>query len=377
MVHPHEVERARADDALPVEFAAAAQHLAEPLVVGHGAGEPATAGDEAGRPDERTRRRVVVEHRRLVRHARVVGGEAVHVVGRHLERSVHHAQRPEDVPLQVVGQWLTGHQLDERAAHVGGQRVHVGGARLEAQWHPRQLVHELGHRLLHTRAADLLGAIERIDGVLVAHARQGAAVGEPARVAEQIAERHRPTRGLRDHRVAFARHPHAVIAPRGDDAGDGVVELEHPLLEQLHQRDGHDRLRHRVDAEDRVVAHRNTPLAIALAQAALVGEVAAPADGHLAAGDLARPDVVPLQVRLDALQPLCIEPGRCRLQLHDVPPRAAPGDGRGRGSHAARSTRHPSGRALVPPSGRTHPTPSVGFVGPDAGVVLPDQAARG
>ena len=36
----------------------------------------------------------------------------------------------------------------------------------------------------------------------------------------------------------------------------GIVERDQPLLDQHHERDRRDRLRHRIDAEDRILAHR-------------------------------------------------------------------------------------------------------------------------
>jgi hypothetical protein len=36
----------------------------------------------------------------------------------------------------------------------------------------------------------------------------------------------------------------------------GIVQLDHTLLDQHHRRDGRDRLGHRREAEDRVLAHR-------------------------------------------------------------------------------------------------------------------------
>src|SRR3546814_5377309 len=47
VVHVHHLDRARAQDARAVEFAAPAQHLAKAQVVGAGPGEAAAAGLEA------------------------------------------------------------------------------------------------------------------------------------------------------------------------------------------------------------------------------------------------------------------------------------------------------------------------------------------
>jgi hypothetical protein len=49
---------------------------------------------------------------------------------------------------------------------------------------------------------------------------------------------------------------HAELAELGQVAADRVLEQERALLEQAEQGHAHDRLRHRVDAEDRVQRHR-------------------------------------------------------------------------------------------------------------------------
>ncbi len=95
-----------------------------------------------------------------------------------------------------------------------------------------------------------------------------------------------------------------MTPPRREEAGNRIVDLEHAALEQLHQRDRRDRLGHRVDPEDRVVADRDPTLSISEAERSLIREMATPPDRHLAPGNLAGVDVVALEMGADAVEPL-------------------------------------------------------------------------
>jgi hypothetical protein len=87
----------------------------------------------------------------------------------------------------------------------------------------------------------------------------------------------------------------------------GIGEVEVALLVQRHERHGGDRLRHRVDAPDGVLAHRRLALGVREAERAEVGDVPVAGDERLAAGDLARLDVPARQVRRDALEARLVE----------------------------------------------------------------------
>src|SRR5204863_7418656 len=104
----HEVDGARAQDAGSVELAAAAQHLAEPEVVGHGRDESATAREEWPRLAVLARGRGIDDREGLVPAAAIVGREPLNVLVRQAKSGVDHAQRLEDLGLQVLVEGLAG-----------------------------------------------------------------------------------------------------------------------------------------------------------------------------------------------------------------------------------------------------------------------------
>ena len=106
-----------------------------------------------------------------------------------------------------------------------------------------------------------------------------------------------------------------LAAPLGDVAPHRIEQLEHPAFVELHDRDRGDRLGHRVDAEDGVVGHREVTLTIHQAEGPLIGHVAAPHHGHLAAGDLAGVHVLGSEVLRDALEPRLAHPRRFGFDL--------------------------------------------------------------
>ena len=118
---------------------------------------------------------------------------------------------------------------------------------------------------------------------------------------------------------ATTAHPHTMMAPARHHPRHRVVELEHAQLEQLHQRDRHDRLGHREDAVDRVVAQRGGALAVAQAQAGVIGEVPVSTNRHLAAGDLPRGDVAAVEMGGDPIESRGVEAGGTWLQFHEIP----------------------------------------------------------
>ena len=221
----------------------------------------------------------------------------------------------QDVVLQVLRERDAADLLHQRTAGIGGERVLVGGARLEPQRHACQLLHEAVHAGGHAEAADLVLLVDAVDGMHV-HPHQQPAVGETAGVAEEVAEADRSMSRLGDDVVTLAAQPDAVALPRRIEARHGVVELEAALFEQLHQGDARERLGHRVDAEDGVVADGHPAFAVAQAERRVVRHLAVTADGHLRAGDLAGLDVVAVEVGGDALETSCVEAGPGDVDVH-------------------------------------------------------------
>src|SRR5712664_3256197 len=94
----------------------------------------------------------------------------------------------------------------------------------------------------------------------------------------------------------------ALIAPRRDELPHRIVELSASLLPQHHQPHAHDRLRHRIDAEDRMLGDWPLPLDLEVALRLEVRDFSPARDEREGAGELAGVDVT-LEVIGDASEP--------------------------------------------------------------------------
>ena len=97
-------------------------------------------------------------------------------------------------------------------------------------------------------------------------------------------------------------HEHLRAGKLGEELGDGVVEQDEAVLEELQHGDGGDGLGHGVDAEDRVGAHGRPGSDILEAHCVAVGELTLAGDEGDRTGKLAALDRG-LQDRGDSLQP--------------------------------------------------------------------------
>ena len=113
-------------------------------------------------------------------------------------------------------------------------------------------------------------------------------------MTKHVAERDRSAKGLGDHVIAFARDPDPVVLPGRHIAADGIIQLEVALFVKAHQRDRSDRLGHRIDAIDGVVAGGLAALNIHQAERLGIGQMAMSRDADLTPGQLARRDIVAL-----------------------------------------------------------------------------------
>src|SRR5262249_16821434 len=145
------------------------------------------------------------------------------------------------------------------------------------------------------------------------------AVREPRGVAEQIADRHRAFDGRRLPRRMIPADEDALIPPGRDELAHRVVELNASLLPQHHQTDAHDRLRHRVDAEDRIVRDRSLPLDFEVALRLEVRDLASARDECEGAGELTGVDVA-LEMIGDATETRRGQPDFFGLHEHLISP---------------------------------------------------------
>ena len=199
--------------------------------------------------------------------------------------------------MQVLVERLAGEDLDQVGEHVGGDRVVPGVAGRELEGQLRELLDHLAQAAAGRRSADAELAVRGVD-VRAFHET----VGQPRLVREQVADRHRAIdRPGEEVRVVPALED-PKIAPLGDELLDRVVQLEVPLLVELHQGDRGDRFGHRVDAEDRVGPHDAVPLTVHQPLRREPGRLAAAGDEREAARDLLRLQVAAPQMIVDSRQ---------------------------------------------------------------------------
>ncbi len=115
-------------------------------------------------------------------------------------------------------------------------------------------------------------------GQFLDRGHSGKAISQPRRVAHEILDRDRPLE-RREVKLVAVNDAHFHLGEGGDVFRDGIGDQEPPLLDQHHRRDRNDRLGHRIDAEDRVVAHRR-PAGAHRADRLAVSHLAVSGDQH-------------------------------------------------------------------------------------------------
>ena len=134
----------------------------------------------------------------------------------------------------------------------------------------------------------------------------GGEIDDPHRTCWWQGAEHAAAAGLVDAEIAEGR----------DEAGDVVVEIDQPFFHQHQQGHAGDRLGHRVDAEDGVLADRRAALDIEPAPHAAMRQLATAPDMDGGIGNVACLDVLFLQHPVEPAQPLGGEP--CAV-THDCP----------------------------------------------------------
>ena len=104
-------------------------------------------------------------------------------------------------------------------------------------------------------------------------------------------------------------YPHFRIRPLRQEFAYGVIELKSPLLVQHHQRHGRYRLRHRVDAVDRVLLRWLPALGVHQPERREVCDLAAPGHQRQRAGNLPGVDVALREKSIDPPEAVCRQSG--------------------------------------------------------------------
>ena len=185
-------------------------------------------------------------------------------VRRQLEAGAVHAERREEVILQIRIELLAADRLDGLAGPVDVDAVFPALARIERERQGQRLVLARGH-------AGNAGVLH-----VLAHAAVPDVVAIAGRVGEQVLERDRPL-GRTQLRLAarVEAFEHLHVGDLGQDFPDRTVERELALFDKLHRRSAGDRLGHRGDPEHGVERHRIRLAEVALAECALIDDLAA------------------------------------------------------------------------------------------------------
>ena len=191
---------------------------------------------------------------------------------RDTEHRVAHPERAEECPLQIVGVRHPGEDFDQPRLHVVAEAVDPPFARIVEQWHGGQLVHLLSQRVELAHAETCL-AIQRINRALSEPRCQSKRV--PERVLDRRLARRRGqdrvAAGIRAFVDLHVRKLRQVAVQR-------IGEPELALFVEGQQSDAGDRLRHGVEAEQRVGPHRFARRQVGNAERLLIHDLATPGD---------------------------------------------------------------------------------------------------
>ncbi|VFT63233.1 Uncharacterised protein [Pseudomonas aeruginosa] len=166
------------------------------------------------------------------------------------EAAVAHAGWNPDPLPQRFRQRPPVDPLHQRAEHVGGQRIAPGAAGFVEQGHGGQATEILGQ--VETRQVHAIGNPGAGIGAVCVGFEE--AIAEAGAVAQQL-----PRRDARLAAVGQAR------TERRQPVGDRLIEGQPALVHQAQGRDADDRLAHRGQAEQAVLAHY--PAGFAVGQA--------------------------------------------------------------------------------------------------------------
>ena len=224
----------------------------------------------------------------------------------HPEARVLHLERLEQALVEEIRQALARGAFDHAAQHVGGEAVVPDRARLERERHARQLLDLLGGREI-ARVVVLVLAVhaDALQALLHRRVLRDLTVREARGVAQEILHRHLPL--LRHQRVGrgarsvLARDAHLQLVEARQVLAHRIRELDRAILDQHHRRHRHQRLGHRIDAEDRFRCHLDGGRLHA--DRVLVDELALPRDHHDCATETAVRGLL-LQHLADLRQPL-------------------------------------------------------------------------
>ena len=260
------------------------QHLRKPRVVADGTDHSAAAGFSLALRHEIANLRGRADGA-VFRHGLCDAGTLC-LIG-NLERGFAHAERIEQPLSFELEQRLARDDFDHAAEHVGGMAVIPARPRLLHQRKFCSSIDELGVSQIGVEEIGLRVELSHSVGAIET-------IREARRVAQQILDGDRPLeRFERELRLAGLVDADFHVGKRRNVFCDGIVKPELAVLDQHHGDDRRDRLRHRVEAEDRIRRHRQFCRDVAHAKAFEIDRLAVSLDQENRAGNLSARDVVP------------------------------------------------------------------------------------
>jgi hypothetical protein len=177
-------------------------------------------------------------------------GEAPDLLGGHEERRVRHAERAEQPAVEKTAERHAAHRFDDPAGDISRQTVLPHGSGLPSQRDPGERLDLLGRR--DTRPVDVLLGVELLEISV-----RGGRIDESGRVTQEVVHGDGP---LSCHdRVGRlpggigALHEHLQLRQLGQIDADWIIQAQASVLDEHHDRHRRERLRHRVEPEDRVL----------------------------------------------------------------------------------------------------------------------------
>ena len=181
------------------------------------------------------------------------------------EARLRHAEWPGDFLLEPFAERHLGHGLHRQPRPIDAHAVLPLRSRIEQQRQIEARAFARRHLAARHRVAQQIGVHEGI-----AAARS---------VQQQVAQRHRGARRAQDRRAILAEPvQHLRLGQFGQDRPDRRIEIELAALDQLQHRHAGQRLGHRGDLEQRVLAHRHAVHGIGHARHVHIARVLAVGD---------------------------------------------------------------------------------------------------
>ena len=250
-----------------------------------------------------------VDRQRHAANEEIISGQPVCLAARNAEMRVFHADGIEDAVLQEAVEALPADDFDHAAEQVETHRIAPARARLA---HQRQFGKPIGECLQAGRGGERAEELAR-NGRIAEPSRIDAfahigiadrplldyAVAKAGSVREQVADRDRARCRLqivrRDRPIVRFLHLH--VAKSGQYLVHRLVEFEQAFVHADHRRHAGDRLRHRIDAIDRIRSDRAAAVERPVAASDVVGLALAEAQRRHHSGDLAPFNVSPHESR--------------------------------------------------------------------------------